>query len=86
MHTVFTRKKNPDVSKGEKKLSLGVQILNDFNTECIKDLVMNEKFIFPEYFQDYVFKVMVMSGGRSEHVRDYGLRIVYYYIHGPLFP
>lgn len=85
MHTLFTRKVNPDESKGEKVLSLGVQILNAFNPECVKELAMNDHFIFPEYFQDYVFKVMAMAG-EDPHMRDYGLKIVFNYIHGMYLP
>ena len=50
MRTLFTRKVNPDESKGEKKLSLAVQILNDLNAVCVKELCMNDHFILPEYF------------------------------------
>jgi hypothetical protein len=48
-------------------------------------MLLNSRFTFPEFLQDYIFKVMFELGW-DPLMRNYGLKIIFYYIHGQYLP
>ena len=59
--------------------------MNAFDTENMQELLLNSRFTFPEFLQDYIFKVMFELGW-DPLMRNYGLKIIFYYIHGQYLP